>query len=77
MTVPVGVLTLSPANTSPFPYSAIAIAAYTGKARIVFDESSDLELKLDGSTFTNESDIVRALAEAGGLPGDSTKVCQI
>jgi glutamyl-tRNA synthetase len=69
-----GTLTVS-SKQSPFPYAAIATAAYTGKADLVFDEAATrVVLELDGSQITAEDDIVRALAKAGGLSEDSSKV---
>ncbi|TFK76268.1 glutamate-tRNA ligase [Pluteus cervinus] len=63
-----------PSKQSPFPYAALAIAAYTEKASLVFDESvSGLVLELDSSTVTDEEEIVRALAKSGGLSEDSAK----
>ena len=62
---------------SPFPYAAVAIAAYTGKADLVFDDSAtEPILSVDGITMTSESeeDIVQALAKEGGLSEDSEKV---
>ncbi|KAH9950240.1 glutamate-tRNA ligase [Amylocystis lapponica] len=62
-----GILTVSSA-TSPFPFAAVAIASYTQKAEIIFDESaSGITLELDGSKLTTESEIVQALAKAGEL----------
>lgn len=70
-----GTLTLS-SKLSPFPYSAIAIASYTEKAEIIFDEAATgILLDLNGSKIDNEEDIVHALAKAGGLSEDSAKVC--
>ena len=65
-----GTLTLS-AKASPFPYAAVAAAAYTEKATIVYDESAKgLELEIDGSKITSEEEIVKALVVAD----DSSKV---
>ncbi len=67
-------LTLS-SKLSPFPYAAVAIALYTEKADVFYDESSSgLVLDLAGSTITTEEDIVHGLAKAGGLSEDSAKV---
>lgn len=67
-------LTVSPKAT-PFPFAAVAIASYTQKAEVVYDESAaTLSLDLDGSKFSSESDAVKALATAGGLAEDSAKV---
>ncbi|OBZ65709.1 putative glutamate--tRNA ligase, cytoplasmic [Grifola frondosa] len=68
-----GVLTVS-SKASPFPYAAVAIATYTQKAELNFDEgASGLILELDGSKISTEDEIVRALAKAGGLSDDSAK----
>lgn len=70
----VGTLTVSFKN-SPFPYAAVAIASYTKKAEVNYDESaSGLILTLEGTEFTSEEDVVRALAKAGGLGEDSVRV---
>jgi hypothetical protein len=67
-------LTVS-SKQSPFPYAAITIAAYTGKAKLIFDDSiTDPVLVVDGTPLTFEEDIVQALAKAGGLSSDSEKV---
>ena len=66
-------LTLS-SKLSPFPYAAVATAAYTSKAQLVFDDSATgPTLDLDGSQVTTEEDIVKALATKGGLAEDSAK----
>jgi glutamyl-tRNA synthetase len=68
-------LTLS-SKSSPFPFSAIAIAAYTGKINVVFDEAaSGITLELAGSTHNDESDIIQAIAKAADLADDSSRVC--
>ncbi|KAE9409788.1 glutamate-tRNA ligase [Gymnopus androsaceus JB14] len=68
-----GTLTLS-SKLSPFPYSALAIAAYTEKAEIVYDEAATgISLDLNGSKIDTEDEIVHALAKAGGLSEDSAK----
>ncbi|KAH8106901.1 glutamate-tRNA ligase [Cristinia sonorae] len=68
-----GTLTVSP-GASPFPWGPISIATYTQKAELVFDQSATgLTLVLDGSTITEEQEIVRALAKAGGLSDESVK----
>ena len=62
-------------KTSPFPYAALAIATYTQKAEINYDESVDgVTLDFDGSQLSVEDEIVAHLAKAGGLAGDSTRV---
>ncbi|TFY77342.1 hypothetical protein EWM64_g6671 [Hericium alpestre] len=68
-----GTLTVSP-KASPFPFSAIAAAAYTQKVELNYDPSATgLTLDLDGSTITSEEEAVKALAKAGGLSEDSAK----
>ncbi|KAL6301820.1 glutamate-tRNA ligase [Sparassis latifolia] len=67
------VLTVSSA-ASPFPFAAVAIATYTQKVELAFDESaSGVTLELDGSKITAEDQVVQALAKAGGLPEDGAK----
>ena len=69
-----GVLTVS-SSASPFPFAAVAAATYTQKAEVNFDESaSGASLELNGTTHTDEAEIVAALAKAGGLAEDSAKV---
>ena len=69
-----GTLTVSPA-ASPFPFAAVAIATYTQKAELTFDPSvSRVTLDLNGSTISEEEEIVQTLAKAGGLSDDSAKV---
>jgi hypothetical protein len=69
-----GTLTVS-SKSSPFPFSALAIAAFTGAADVVFDESAaSISLDLDGDRFEDEGAIVDALAKAGGLSHDKVKV---
>lgn len=60
---------------SPFPYAAISIAAYTGKADLIFDDSATgLVLALQGTPpILEEEDIVQALAKEGGLSSDTEK----
>ncbi|THH29089.1 hypothetical protein EUX98_g5103 [Antrodiella citrinella] len=68
-----GTLTVSPA-ASPFPWAAVSIATFTQKAELNFDQTaSGLSLELDGTTVTDEQEIVRALAKAGGLSDESVK----
>ncbi|KAI0063442.1 glutamate-tRNA ligase [Artomyces pyxidatus] len=68
-----GVLTVS-AKAAPFPYAAIALASYTEKAQVTYDESaSTLTLELDGTKLKTEEDAVKALAKAAGLADDSAK----
>ena len=70
----VGNLVVS-SKASPFPYAAVAVATYTQKAEIIYDESAKgLTFTSEGTTVTTEEDAVRALAKAGGLAEDSVKV---
>jgi glutamyl-tRNA synthetase len=72
-----GTLTLS-AKTTPFPWGAVATALYTRQADLVFDEdASTLSLDLAGAKFSQEEDIVTALAKAGSLDHESPKVCSL
>ena len=69
-----GTLTLSFKET-PFPYAAVAVASYTQKAEVNYDESaSGLTLTFEGTQVLSEEDVVKALAKAGGLAEDSVKV---
>jgi len=69
-----GQLTLS-SKLAPFPYASAAIALYTSKAELLYDEAAkEPTLDLDGSKLTTEENIVQALAKAGGLSEDSEKV---
>ncbi|EIN07047.1 glutamate-tRNA ligase [Punctularia strigosozonata HHB-11173 SS5] len=66
-------LTVSSA-TSPFPYAAVATAAYTGKAEVLFDSSATTPvLDLNGAKYTDEVEIVHALAKESGIAADSSK----
>ncbi|KII89174.1 hypothetical protein PLICRDRAFT_29531 [Plicaturopsis crispa FD-325 SS-3] len=66
-------LTVS-AKLSPFPFGAVAIANYTQKAEVVFEESATSPvLDLNGSKADTEDEIVLALAQAGGLSDHSSK----
>ncbi|EPS95462.1 hypothetical protein FOMPIDRAFT_1025810 [Fomitopsis schrenkii] len=67
-----GVLKLA-ATLSPFPFAAAAVATYTGKAELAFEEGASLSLDLNGSTLSAEDEIVQALAKEGGLSDDSAK----
>ncbi|KAF8447835.1 tRNA synthetases class I, catalytic domain-containing protein [Boletus edulis BED1] len=67
-------LTLS-TKASPFPYAALAIAIYTQKAELNFDETvTGVSLDLDGSKYNTEEEIVAILAKIAGIEGESTKV---
>lgn len=69
-------LTLS-SKLAPFPFSAIAIAAYTGKAHVIFDETAPLiVLDINSSIHRDEHDIVQVLAKEAGLGDASTRVCR-
>jgi glutamyl-tRNA synthetase len=69
-----GVLTVS-SKLSPFPFSALAIAVFTGAADIVFDESAaQISLGLNGDILDDEDAITNALANARGSYGDKDKV---
>ncbi|KAG1761706.1 tRNA synthetases class I, catalytic domain-containing protein [Suillus occidentalis] len=66
-------ITLS-TKTSPFPYASIAIATYTQKVDINYDESVEgVTLDFEGSQVSADDEIVAVLANAGGLAGDSVK----
>ncbi|KAH0830682.1 putative glutamate-tRNA ligase [Lanmaoa asiatica] len=66
-------LTLS-TKASPFPYAALAIATYTQKAELNFDEmATGVSLDLDGDKYTTEEDIVTILAKIAAIDGESTK----
>lgn len=66
-------LSLSP-KRAPFPYAAIAIAACTGITVSYDDALTGLALASGQSNITTEDDIVKHLAEHGGLSSDSTDV---
>lgn len=67
-------LTLS-TKASPFPYAALAIATYTQKAELNFDETTTgVSLDLDGDKYVTEEEIVTILAKIAGIDGESTKV---
>ncbi|KAH9180743.1 glutamate-tRNA ligase [Lactarius sanguifluus] len=69
----VGNLVVS-SRASPFPYAAVAIASYTQKAEVNYDESATgFSFTFEGTEVTTEEDAVRALAKAGGLADDSVK----
>ncbi|KAF8636577.1 hypothetical protein AX17_003388 [Amanita inopinata Kibby_2008] len=59
---------------SPFPYAAIAIAAYTGSATVVYDETATVpSLSLNDPSITSEEDIVLALASLKKLADNNSK----
>ncbi|KAF9473776.1 glutamate-tRNA ligase [Pholiota conissans] len=67
------VLTVSPKQT-PFPFGLAAIASFTGKAEINFDDTATgPSLTIAGSTIDDEEAIVQALAKETGLAEDSAK----
>jgi len=62
-------------KASPFPYAAVAIASYTQKAEVNYDElAKGLSFIIEGTEITTEEDTVKALAKAGGLAEDNDKV---
>ncbi|KAF9454591.1 glutamate-tRNA ligase [Macrolepiota fuliginosa MF-IS2] len=66
-------LTLS-SKQAPFPFSTIGAAAYTGKVTVYFDETvSGVTLDLAGNTYTDEHDIVQAIAKEANLAGDNSR----
>ncbi|TCD70262.1 hypothetical protein EIP91_004163 [Steccherinum ochraceum] len=68
-----GTLTVSP-GASPFPWGAVSIATFTQKAELVFDQgASGVTLALDGTTITDDQEIIKALAKEGGLADESVK----
>lgn len=70
-------LTVSPKQT-PFPFAQTAIATFTGKADINFDDTATgISLDIGGSTVDDEEAIVQALAKEAGLADDSAKVRMI
>jgi hypothetical protein len=66
-------LSLSP-KLAPFPYAAVAIAACTGITVSYDDALTGLSIASGQSDITTEDDIVKHLAELGGLSSDSTDV---
>lgn len=69
-----GTLTLS-SKASPFPWAAAAIATYTQKAELSFDETaSGITLDNAGTKLSTEAEIVQEIAKAGGLSDGSTQV---
>lgn len=67
-------LTLS-TKASPFPYAALAIAIYTQRAEINFDETTTgVSLDLDGDKYATEDEIVMILAKIAGIDGENAKV---
>ncbi len=65
-----------PTKQTPFPYAATGIAAYTGKADIVFaDAGSSITLTSGGITaIDNEDAIVHSIAKDAYLLGDGKQV---
>ena len=73
----VGTLVVS-SKASPFPYATVAIASYTQKAEVNYDESAQgFSFTFEGAEVTTEEEAVRTLAKAGGLAEDSVKVCTV
>jgi len=67
-------LTLS-TKASPFPYAALAIATYTQKAELNFDDTATgISLDLDGDKYATEEEIVAILARIASIDGENTKV---
>ncbi|KAF9246406.1 tRNA synthetases class I, catalytic domain-containing protein [Melanogaster broomeanus] len=63
-----------PTKASPFPFAALAIASYTQKADLNFDENATgVSLDLDGARYATEEEIVNVLAKLGDLDRESTK----
>lgn len=63
-------------SVASFPYGACIVANYTRQAEIIFDNTTNGPiLELNGSKISEGQAIVHALAAAGGLSGDSDKVC--
>jgi glutamyl-tRNA synthetase len=58
---------------TPYPYAATAIAEYTEKVQLAFEETNEVTLDLNGSVITTEEQIVQEIAKAGGLSDDSVK----
>jgi glutamyl-tRNA synthetase len=60
---------------SPFPFAAAAIAAYTGKVELKFEDSTNqVTFDLDGSVTTEEDLIVQEIAKTAGVSDDNAKV---
>lgn len=67
-------LVVSP-KQSPFPYAATAIAAFTGKVAVEFDDTvPSATLTVNSSTVTDEDAIIQSIATENGLASDSDKV---
>ncbi|KAG9318600.1 glutamate-tRNA ligase [Chiua virens] len=63
-----------PTKASPFPYASLAIATYTQKADLNFDETAaGVSLNLNDNQYTSEEEIVRILAKIAGISEESTK----
>ena len=64
------------AKQAPFPWAAAAIAAYSPKTEIAFDdEVATLTFTSgDGTTVTDEDAVLQAIAQESGLAEDSAKV---
>lgn len=68
-----GTLTVSPSD-APFPYAAVAIAAYTQKAEVVYEPGVTAELHLDGSRTTEQDEMLTQIAKGTDLLSESSKV---
>jgi len=64
------------AKQAPLPWAGAAIAAYSPKTEIAFDdEIAALTFTTsDGTTITDEDAVVQAIAQESGLAEDSAKV---
>ena len=70
-------LTLAP-KLSPFPFAALAAAAFTQKAEIAYDDTATAPvLELDGSKITGEEEIVHALTKDLGIAEGSNQVSEV
>lgn len=73
-------LSISPAS-DPFPFAALALAAYTKDSVNVTSNFERTENGLvltrtdDGTTIVEAEEVVRTLAKAAGMLSNSTQVC--
>jgi glutamyl-tRNA synthetase len=64
-----------PTKASPYPFAALATAAFTEKALTTFeDEASGAVLQINGSEIKDEIEIVQLLAKEAGLSEHTEKV---
>lgn len=63
-------------SLSSFPYAAAALAFFTGRAQIVFDDVQECTLQLNQSRICGEEAIVQALADIGEVSSNNAKVMQ-